>query len=123
MPGVGNKGPLVLGLALAGAAAACQPLSPAGEITAETRPGLAFAKASCGGCHAIDRRSVSPNPNALPFAAIVNQEGLTGNTLAAWLRNAHNYPDEMKFSLDGHKVDDLVAYMLTLRDPNYRPPI
>ena len=123
MPGVRNKGLLVLGLALAGATAACQPLSPAGEIAAEPHPGKAFAQASCGGCHAIDRRSVSPNPNAPPFAAIVNQEGLTGNTLAAWLRNAHNYPDEMKFSLDGHKVDDLVAYMITLRDPNYRPSI
>ena len=123
MPGVRNKGLLVLGLALAGVAAGCQPLSPAGEVAAGPHPGQAFAQSSCGGCHAIDRRSVSPNTNAPPFAAIVNQEGLTGNTLAAWLRNAHNYPDEMKFSLDGHKVDDLVAYMITLRDPNYRPPI
>ena len=113
----------LFGLALAGAAAACQPLAPAGQTPAEAQPGLAFAKTSCSGCHAIDQRSVSPNPNAPPFAAVVNQEGVTGNTLAAWLRNAHNYPDEMKFSLDGHKVDDLVAYMLTLRDPNYRPPI
>ena len=121
MPRLPNKG--FLGLALAGAAAACQPLAPAGQATAEVQPGLAFAKASCGGCHAVDQRSVSPNPNAPPFAAVVNQDGLTGNTLAAWLRNAHNYPDEMKFSLDGGKVDDLVAYMLTLRDPDYRRPI
>ena len=123
MPGVWNKAVLILGLALAGAAAAGEPVSPTGRTTAEPLPGLAFARASCAGCHAIDRRNVSPNPNAPPFAAIVNQEGLTANTLAAWLRNAHNYPDEMKFSLDGGKVDDLVAYMLTLRDPAYRRPI
>jgi mono/diheme cytochrome c family protein len=121
MSGLRNKG--LLGLALAGAAGACQPLAPAGQTTTEVQPGLAFAKASCSGCHAIDQRNVSPNPNAPPFAAVVNQDGVTGNTLNAWLRNAHNYPDEMKFSLDGHKVDDLVAYMLTLRDPNYRPAI
>jgi len=84
---------------------------------------VAYAQASCGGCHAVGRRSVSPNPQAPPFAAIVNQEGLTRNTLAAWLRNAHNYPDEMKFSLEPRQVDELVAYMLTLRDPNYRPGI
>jgi mono/diheme cytochrome c family protein len=123
MPGVWNKAVLILGLALAGAAAAGEPVSPSGQTTAEPLPGLAFARASCAGCHAIDRRNVSPNPNAPPFAAIVNQDGLTANTLAAWLRNAHNYPDEMKFSLDGHKVDDLVEYMITLRDPNYRPAI
>jgi hypothetical protein len=29
----------------------------------------------------------------------------------------------MKFSLERRQVDDLVAYMLTLRDPNYRPGI
>ena len=124
MSGLGNKGLRALGMAaLLAGAVACQPLAPAGQAAADPQPGLAFAQAACGGCHALDRRSVSPNPNAPPFAAIVNQQGLTRNTLAAWLRNAHNYPDEMKFSLDGHRVDDLVAYMLTLRDPNYRPPI
>ncbi len=114
-----------LGLAvLVAAAAACQPLaSPSPATGVEGHPGLALARSACGGCHAVDRRSVSPNPNAPPFAAVVNQPGLTGNTLAAWLRDAHNYPDEMKFTLDQHKIDDLVAYMITLRDPNYRPPI
>ena len=125
MSGFGHKRLRVLGrLALVAGAVACQPLVPAAKpAPAEPSPGLAFAQAACGGCHAVDRRSVSPNPNAPPFAAVVNQEGLTGNTLAAWLRNAHNYPDEMKFTLEGRNVDDLVEYMLTLRDPNYRPAI
>ena len=111
-------------IGLAMAAVACQPPAPAAQsVAAEPHPGMAFAQASCGGCHAVGRASVSPNPGAPPFARIVNQEGLTGNTLAAWLRNAHNYPAEMKFSLDRGQVDELVAYMLTLRDPNYRPGI
>ena len=114
---------LLLG-GLAAGAAACQPMAPAGQApAAEGHPGLAFAQASCGGCHAVGQRSVSPNPQAPPFPAIVNQAGLTGNTLAAWLRNAHNYPAEMKFALEPRDVDQLVAYMLTLRDPNYRPAI
>ena len=118
MPALLIKGLGFVGLALA--AAACQPLSPTATTTAQ---GQAFARSACGGCHAVERQSVSPNPNAPPFAAIVNQEGLTGNTLSSWLRNAHNYPDEMKVTLERRNVDDLVAYMLTLRDPNYRPPI
>ena len=125
MSGFGNKRLLALGcFALAAVAGACQPLAPAGQTAvAEPPPGLPFARTACGGCHAVDRRSVSPNPTAPPFAAIVNQEGVTANTLSTWLRNAHNYPDEMKFSLESRSVDDLVDYMLTLRDPNYRPPI
>ena len=111
-------------LPLAAAICACQPLSPAGSAaSAESRSGLAFAKSACGGCHAVEQRSVSPNPSAPPFARIVNQEGVTSNTLAAWLRDAHNYPSEMKFTLERRRIDDLAAYMLTLRDPNYRPEI
>jgi mono/diheme cytochrome c family protein len=123
MQGIPNMWRVLAPLAFA-AVGACQPLSPAGSAaSADAVSGLAFAKSACGGCHAVERRSVSPNPNAPPFARIVNQEGVTSNTLAAWLRDAHNYPSEMKLTLDAPKVDDLAAYMLTLRDPNYRPEI
>lgn len=84
--------------------------------------GHAFARASCAACHGIERGSLSsPNPRAPEFPAIVNQQGLTAETLSSWLRSAHNYPSEMEFELDSTTVDDLVEYMLTLRDPNYRP--
>ena len=123
MRGIRNRATGALGtMALAAAAAACQPA--AGPATAgEPHPDLAFAKSSCGGCHAVDQRSVSPNPNAPPFAAIVNRQGLTRNTLAAWLRDSHNYPDQMNFTLGPHEVDRLAAFMLTLRDPDFRPEI
>ena len=102
---------------------ACQNVPPA-EPAASTvaPPGQAFAQASCGGCHAVGRSGSSSNPNAPPFPAIVNQEGLTAETLSFWLRGAHNYPREMDFYLAEREVDELVAYMLTLRDPNYRRP-
>ena len=123
MSGFRTRGWHGLVVACAAALAGCQPVPSPGEATPRTEAGLAFAKSSCGGCHAVDRRSVSPNPNAPPFAAVVNQQGLTRNTLAAWLRNAHNYPDEMKFTLEQRRVDDLVAFMLTLRDPTFRTEI
>jgi mono/diheme cytochrome c family protein len=111
-------------LSLAMCATACQPLPAAVPSTSSRHAeGLAFAQTSCGGCHAVGRYGTSPNPNSPAFAGIVNQPGLTAETLSSWLRDAHNYPDEMKFSLEGRAVDDLVAYMLTLRDKDYRPPI
>lgn len=111
-------------LCLALGATACQPLAPAAPVlSGRPAEGLAFAQASCSGCHAVGRYGESPNPNSPPFARVVNQDGLTSQSLSSWLRNAHNYPQEMKFDLAGREVDDLVAYLLTLRDANYRPPI
>jgi len=102
---------------------ACQPLPPAEPAPATVSPDApAFVQASCGGCHAVGRTGMSSNSNAPPFPAIVNQEGLTEETLTFWLRGAHNYPREMDFYLGEREVDALVAYMLTLRDPNYRRP-
>lgn len=99
---------------------ACQTLpvvEPASSPTSSTD--RTFAQASCGGCHAVGANEISPRSNAPPFPVIVNQEGVTRETLSVWLGGAHNYPREMDFYLDGPKVDALVTYMLTLRDPKY----
>lgn len=102
---------------------ACQNLPSTEPAPSNTPPrGQALAQASCGGCHAVGLYGTSPNSNAPAFGAIVNQEGLTAETLSVWLRGAHNYPREMDFNLGEREVDALVAYMLTLRDPNYRRP-
>jgi mono/diheme cytochrome c family protein len=101
----------------------CQLHQAAGpsDLTPQAR-GHALAQASCAACHGVERRSIlSPNPQAPSFPTIVNRQGLTVETLASWLRDAHNYPAEMEVQLDPASVDDLVAYMLTLRDPDYRP--
>jgi mono/diheme cytochrome c family protein len=104
--------------------AACQSV-PAVEPSRRAAPpaGAVFAQASCGSCHAVAPGGVSANPNAPPFAELVNKEGVTSATLSTWLKGAHNYPDEMNFTLYEREVDALVDYMLTLKDPNYvRPP-
>ncbi len=110
-------------LCLALPLAACQAVPAATPAPAsEGTPGQAYAEATCGSCHAVGRYGHSSNPNAPPFMAIANQEGLTEETLTTWLRGAHNYPSEMDFYLNESQVRQLVAYMLTLRDPNYRRP-
>lgn len=92
----------------------------AGTIAAER--GKAFAQAHCSACHAVDA-GISPKPDAPSFEAIVNKAGLSAATLEPWLRNSHNYPEIMNFAIAPAQVEDLAVYMLTLRNPAYRPPI
>ena len=103
--------------------AACQQLPSAepAPSTAAVR-GRAFAEATCSGCHAVGLYGTSSNPNSPPFGYIANQEGVTAETLSTWLHGAHNYPAEMDFSLRDDEADALVAYLLTLKDPNYKRP-
>ena len=102
----------------------CKEHQLAGSVaSAREFRGQAFAQASCSSCHAIGPGSASsPNPRSPEFALIVNREGLTAETLAPWLQGAHNFPTEMDFQLKQGDVDDLVRYMLTLRDLKYRTP-
>ncbi|GAA0284942.1 hypothetical protein GCM10009127_28270 [Alteraurantiacibacter aestuarii] len=106
--------------------AACQG-APSASITSAPAPEqgrvLAFAQGACGGCHAVENNALSPNPEAPEWPLIVNRPGLTNATLTSWLRDAHNYPEEMDFDLDVPQVEELVAYMLTLQSPDYEPAI
>jgi mono/diheme cytochrome c family protein len=85
--------------------------------------GLAFAQAHCAGCHGVTAGSLSPNPESPPFEAIVNAPDLTGATLRQFLRDSHNFPQAMNFTVSPASIDDLADYMLTLRTPTYRPAI
>lgn len=121
--------PVLLILALA----SCQSAPEAGADRVSARPATsvrppdppiaAFAQAACGGCHAVRPDSLSPNPASPAFAEIANRPGLTEASMATWLRDAHNYPEDMDFELDGKQVDALAAYILSLRVPDYRAPI
>lgn len=93
----------------------------ASEPRAEQR-GLAFAKARCAECHAVTP-GISPIPQAPSFEAVINAPGLDLGTLKPWLRNSHDFPAMMDFAIEPEQIDDLAAYMLTLKDPAYRPAI
>lgn len=111
---------LFLGTVLLGA---CQSLTPPrAATTVPPSRGQELAQVSCSSCHAITLYGHSPNPNAPPFGAIANQEGLTRETLTTWLRDAHNYPMEMDFYLAESDANGLVDYLLALRRADYRRP-
>lgn len=85
--------------------------------------GLAFARAHCAACHDVTDGQVSLNPQAPPFSAIANSQGLTGKSLTIWLSDSHNYPDLMDFDIESGDIDDLAAYILKLQSADYKPPI
>ena len=88
--------------------------------SADTRA-PAFVEAACGGCHAVEPPFLSPNPASPSFAAIANRRGLSEKSLADWLAEAHNYPEDMDFTLTRAQIDQIAAYMVTLRHAGYVP--
>lgn len=74
--------------------------------------GEALAKQWCASCHAIGHATVQADtPPA--FTVIVGERGRDANWISAWLVAPHqNMPD---LSLTGREIDDLVAYMESLR--------
>jgi len=123
---------LLLALAAAAPAAAVLASSPTRAAARPAKPsalspsaqrGAAFAQAHCAGCHGVTRNAGSPNPESPPFEAVVNTRGLTRTTLRTFLRDSHNYPEAMNFTIDRRQIGDLAEYMLTLKRPGYRPGI
>ena len=105
------------------ALAACQTTGapPAGPSPASDSHAL--AQAACSQCHSVEAHGLSPNPQAPEFPVIANTRGLTRASLTNWLRNAHNYPEEMDFYLEDDEVAGLVSYILKLERDAYQPPI
>ena len=107
---------------------ACQTANPDGPplIGKATAPSAdtrapAFIEAACGGCHAVEPPFLSPNPASPSFASIANRPGLSETSLADWLAEAHNYPEDMDFTLTRAQIDQIAAYMVTLRQAGYVP--
>ena len=101
--------------------AACQPAAP--ETASSKRYRVpTLVQGVCGDCHAVQRPFLSPNPDAPGFDAIANSAGLTGESLTAWLIDAHNYPELMDFELSEAEAREVADYMVTLQSETYRPP-
>lgn len=106
---------------------ACQPAtSPPGTgVTASaTTSGVApsFVQAACADCHGVEPNMISPNPGVPAFSDIANREGVTRESLIAFLRNAHNYPEQMDFDLDDDDIGEIADYLITLQNGDYRLP-
>jgi mono/diheme cytochrome c family protein len=122
-----------LSIAALAIAAAAAP-QPAREVTQAARPvaedpvlspgarrGLAFAQERCSACHAVIENRTSPNPESPPFEDIANGPGVTRQTLQQFLRNSHNYPAAMNFTVDPARINGLADYIATMKKADYRP--
>ena len=105
---------VVAGSALSLCACVTMPPPPAPEPPA-------FVEAACAGCHSVEPPFLSPDPRVPSFESIANRPGVTRATIQAWLRNAHNYPEQMDFDLTREKVDEVSDYMITLMRRDYLP--
>lgn len=83
--------------------------------------GQKFVQNRCADCHAVGYGETSPMPTAPAFTAVANTPGLTRETLATWLSNHRNFPEEMYFEVPAEHIDEITAYLLTLRRPQSAP--
>lgn len=117
---------VVASLLMCGSLAGCQitdpgPVrshDPAASQFSQKSPegrGQKFAVNRCADCHAVGYGETSPLAAAPAFSAIANERDLSKSSLTQWLHNHKNYPDEMYFEVPEEHIEDLVAYMITLR--------
>ncbi|MGE0408578.1 MAG: c-type cytochrome [Amphiplicatus sp.] len=114
-------------IVLVGAAAAlslgCSAKDQSADAAAETQTiqkgdsalGLAYAKARCASCHAVEpEQAISPNPAAPTFSSLANRPDMTRMALSALLGMPHrNMPN---LYVEPESIDDLAAYLSTLRN-------
>ena len=107
---------LVLGTALtvvvATLLATLQPLS-AQSSRGDAASGRLYAMNWCTECHSVEPETAGTGRFAPDFTAIAKSPSTTGSSLKAFLRSDHiSMPS---FGLKRTEVDDLVAYIMSLR--------
>jgi mono/diheme cytochrome c family protein len=81
----------------------------------DPRKGLAYAQEICSTCHNVLRTDApSPNKQAPPFKKIANTPGMSVTALTVWSRTTH--PTMPNLVIAPEDMDDLIAYIVTLRD-------
>ncbi len=113
----------IFALAAASAPAMLEAGTARPGLSAGAARGLAFAQMRCAACHGVTVDASSPNPEAPPFEDVANRTGLTQGTMREFLRDSHNYPEAMNFTVEPAQVNDLAAYFVSLRRRGYRPGI
>lgn len=82
----------------------------------DIQQGRQLAHDACASCHAVGAGEVrSPVSEAPPFAEIAKTPGMTAAALTVWL-TAHPHPTMPLIALSYEQVEDVSAYILSLRD-------
>jgi mono/diheme cytochrome c family protein len=83
-------------------------VATAGDVAA----GAALARQWCSGCHVVDeaRRGTDSAP---PLTTIAKRHAADESWLRGWLAQPH--PPMPNFNLDRREIDDIIAYLGSLR--------
>jgi cytochrome c2 len=101
-------------IAAASVVAAIPALAEAQE-TGDADRGRAYAERICADCHAIGRGDVQvTRPGVVSFKTVANTPGITGRAIAVWLQTSH--PTMPNLIIESKDRDDVIAYILSLRD-------
>jgi mono/diheme cytochrome c family protein len=78
--------------------------------------GLAYANGVCAECHAVKKgQRMSAHERAPAFEVVANTRGMTDMALRVWFQSPH--PSMPNLMLTEKLSDDLVAYILSLKEP------
>lgn len=109
------------GVAAAALAALAVPTALSAQDLGDARQGLAFAKSTCAGCHAILFDDIaSPNPDSPPFKAVADTPGITATALAVFLQTPHKTMPNLV--IEGEDKDNVIAYILSLKGDGENAP-
>jgi mono/diheme cytochrome c family protein len=100
----------IVGLALS--------FSPASTQVAQGDPqqGQALAQAWCSSCHMVSPQQQNAGNDAVPsFASVARMPSTTQTSLEAFLQSPH--PPMPDLELSRNQLDDVAAYILSLRKP------
>jgi len=89
------------------------PAFAADDIGSPAR-GETLAREVCAACHAVARGEVSPDPEAAAFADVADLVSTTRQSLFVFLNTTH--PTMPNLILEREESDDLIAYILSLRE-------
>ncbi len=97
-----------------GAAALAMITTSIGASAADIGNGKALAKKWCSSCHLATSDQTSGGDSAPTFSSIAETAAAGSGDLRAWLADPH--PPMPNFDLTLYEIDDLVAYIGSLRD-------
>ena len=89
-------------------------LPPPASAASDAASGLALAQRWCTGCHVV-AASGSGGDSAPPFSTIAKRPNQSAGALRAWLAEPH--PPMPNLGLSRQQIDDIVAYLESLRAP------
>lgn len=84
----------------------------------DVQKGAALADHLCSQCHAVaPDTNWSPRPDVPTFLEIALTTGMTSRALTVWLTTFHPDRTMPAIVLDREQREDIIAYILSLREP------